>query len=86
MTSTIGQIEWLSIILDFHDQRHTFPARLAQAVVALSQMQEFLGHEPPMITQHHYVHHQPESCRGGAKELDRLRREKSTALAQLRES
>ena len=29
-----------------------------------------------------YAHHQPESLRGGAKELDRLRRESSPILAQ----
>jgi len=30
-----------------------------------------------------YAHHQPESLRGGAEVLDRLRRENSTKLAQL---
>jgi hypothetical protein len=29
-----------------------------------------------------YAHHQPESLRGGAEVLDRLRRESSTGLAQ----
>jgi len=29
-----------------------------------------------------YAHHQPESWRGGAEVLDRLRRENSTILAQ----
>jgi hypothetical protein len=29
-----------------------------------------------------YAHHQPESLRGGAEVLDRLRRENSTTLAQ----
>lgn len=29
-----------------------------------------------------YAHHQPESLRGGAEVLDRLRRENSTKLAQ----
>jgi len=66
----------------FHDLRHTFASRLVQAGVDLYRVQR-LGRWKCMKMVQHYGHHYPESLRGGAEVLDRLRAQASTNLAQL---
>jgi len=66
----------------FHDLRHTFATRLIQAGVDVYTVQK-LGRWKTISMVLRYAHHQPESLRGGAEVLDRLRRENSTKLAQL---
>ena len=65
----------------FHDLRHTFATRLIQAGVDVYTVQK-LGRWKTISMVLRYAHHQPESLRGGAEVLDRLRRESSTPLAQ----
>src|SRR6267143_1153123 len=67
----------------FHDLRHTFATRLIQAGVDVYTVQK-LGRWKTISMVLRYAHHEPESLRGGAEVLDRLRRENSTKLAQLR--
>jgi integrase len=54
----------------FHDLRHTFATRLAQAGVDLYKVQRLLGHKSPTMTQR-YAHHSPESLREGVLILER---------------
>ena len=63
----------------FHDLRHTFATRLAQAGVDLYKVQRLLGHKSPTMTQR-YAHHSPESLREGVLILERHH---PTALAQI---
>jgi integrase len=65
----------------FHDLRHTFATRLIQAGVDVYTVQK-LGRWKTISMVLRYAHHQPESLRGGAEVLDRLRRDNSTKLAQ----
>ncbi len=65
----------------FHDLRHTFATRLIQAGVDVYTVQK-LGRWKTISMVLRYAHHQPESLRGGAEVLDRLRRESSTKVAQ----
>lgn len=55
----------------FHDLRHTFATRLAQAGVDLYKVQRLLGHKTSAMTQR-YAHHSPESLREGVLILDRM--------------
>ncbi len=61
----------------FHDLRHTFATRLAQAGVDLYKIAKLLGHKDIKMTQR-YSHHYPESLRDGVAVLDRI----SPILAQ----
>jgi integrase len=63
----------------FHDLRHTFATRLAQAGVDLYKVQRLLGHKSPTMTQR-YAHHSPESLREGVLILERHH---PSALAQI---
>lgn len=54
----------------FHDLRHTFATRLAQAGVDLYKVQRLLGHKSASMTQR-YAHHSPESLREGVLTLER---------------
>lgn len=65
----------------FHDLHHTFATRLIQAGVDVYTVQK-LGRWKTISMVLRYAHHQPESLRGGAEVLDRLRRESSPILAQ----
>ncbi|HNG51824.1 MAG TPA: tyrosine-type recombinase/integrase, partial [Nitrospira sp.] len=53
----------------FHDLRHTFATRLAQAGVDLYKVQRLLGHKTAAMTQR-YAHHSPESLREGVLILE----------------
>jgi integrase len=64
-----------------HDLRHTFATRIVQAGADIYTVQK-LGRWKTISMVLRYAHHQPESLRGGAEVLDRLRRENSTKLAQ----
>ncbi|MBI1912235.1 MAG: site-specific integrase [Deltaproteobacteria bacterium] len=64
----------------FHDLRHTFATRLAQAGVDLYKISKLLGHKDIKMTMR-YSHHYPESLRDGVEVLDRI----STILAQSKE-
>ena len=55
----------------FHDLRHTFATRLAQAGVDLYKVQRLLGHKSAAMTQR-YAHHSPESLREGVLILERI--------------
>jgi integrase len=54
----------------FHDLRHTFATRLAQAGVDIYKIAKLLGHKDIRMTQR-YAHHYPESLRDGVEVLDR---------------
>lgn len=54
----------------YHDLRHTFATRLAQAGVDLYKVQRLLGHKSASMTQR-YAHHSPESLREGVLTLER---------------
>lgn len=62
----------------FHDLRHTFATRLAQAGVDFYKISKILGHKDIRMTQR-YSHHYPESLRDGVEILDKI----STNLAHL---
>ncbi len=64
----------------FHDLRHTFATRLAQAGIDLYMISKLLGHKDIKMTQR-YSHHCPDSLRSGVEVLDRI----STELAQSNE-
>lgn len=53
----------------FHDLRHTFATRLAQAGVDLFKISKLLGHEDISTTQR-YAHHCPDSLREGVEILE----------------
>jgi site-specific recombinase XerD len=53
----------------FHDLRHTFATRLAQAGVDLYKISKLLGHKDISTTQR-YAHHYPESLRSSVEVLD----------------
>jgi integrase len=55
----------------FHDCRHTFATRLAQAGVDLYTISKLLGHRSIASTQR-YAHHYVESLRSGVKVLDKV--------------
>jgi len=61
----------------FHDLRHTFATRLAQAGVDIYKLSKILGHRSITMTMR-YSHHYPESLRDGVEVLDK----KSTKIAQ----
>lgn len=54
----------------FHDLRHTFATRLAQAGIDLYTIAKLLGHRDIKMAQR-YSHHCPESLRVGVEALDR---------------
>ncbi len=58
-------------IKDFrwHDFRHTFATRLAQAGVDLYKVSKLLGHKDIKMTQR-YAHHCPDSLRDGVEILE----------------
>lgn len=64
----------------FHDLRHTFATRLAQAGVDLYKIAKLLGHKDIKMTQR-YSHHYPESLRDGVEVLDKV----TTVLQQSNE-
>ena len=64
----------------FHDLRHTFATRLAQAGVDLYKIAKLLGHKDIKMTQR-YSHHYPESLRDGVEVLDKV----ATVLQQSNE-
>ena len=53
----------------FHDLRHTFATRLAQAGVDLYKISKLLGHKNIRTTQR-YAHHCPDSLRDGVEILE----------------
>jgi len=55
----------------FHDLRHTFATRLAQAGVDLYKIAKLLGHKDIKMTQR-YSHHCPDSLRSGVEVLDKI--------------
>lgn len=61
----------------FHDLRHTFASRLAQAGVDLLKISKLLGHKDISTTQR-YAHHCPESLRDSVTVLDK-KKDKSKA-------
>jgi len=63
----VGEIE----DFHFHDLRHTFATRLAQAGIDLYKIQVLLGHKSPSMTQR-YAHHDSESLRSSVEVLDTL--------------
>lgn len=64
----------------FHDLRHTFATRLAQAGVDIYKIAKLLGHKDIKMTQR-YSHHYPESLRDGVEVLDKF----TTVLQQSNE-
>lgn len=65
----------------WHDLRHTFATRLAQAGVDLYTVQK-LGRWKEVKMVQRYAHHYPESLRKGIGVLDEIRKKISTNLAQ----
>jgi integrase len=53
----------------FHDLRHSFATRLAQAGVDIYKISKLLGHKDVSTTQR-YAHHYPESLRSSVELLD----------------
>ncbi len=53
----------------WHDLRHTFATRLAQAGIDLYKVSKLLGHKDIKMTQR-YTHHCPDSLRDGVEILD----------------
>ena len=70
--------------LRFHDLRHTFATRLAQAGVDLYTVQK-LGRWKSISMVTRYAHHYPESLRAGVEVLDKISKKVSTNLAQFKE-
>jgi integrase len=70
--------------LRFHDLRHTFATRLAQAGVELYTIQK-LGRWKSISMVTRYAHHYPESLRAGVEVLDRVGKKISTNLEQSKE-
>ena len=70
--------------LRFHDLRHTFATRLAQAGVDLYTVQK-LGRWKNTSMVMRYAHHYPESLRSGVAVLDKVNGKISTNLAHLEE-
>ena len=70
--------------LRFHDLRHTFATRLAQAGVDLYTVQK-LGRWKSISMVTRYAHHYPESLRAGVEVLDRIGKKISTNLEQSKE-
>jgi len=70
--------------LRFHDLRHTFATRLAQAGVDLYTIQK-LGRWKSISMVTRYAHHHPESLRAGVEVLDRVSKKISTNLEQSKE-
>ncbi len=70
--------------LRWHDLRHTFATRLAQAGVDLYKIQK-LGRWKEISMLSRYAHHYPESLRDGVEVLDQIRKKISTKLAQSQE-
>lgn len=64
--------------LRFHDLRHTFATRLAQAGIDPYTIQRLLGHRSPSMTQR-YSHHCVESLRRGIDVFERVRKEEAVA-------
>jgi integrase len=60
----------------FHDLRHTFATRLAQAGVDIYTIAKLMGHKDIRMTQR-YAHHCPESLRSGVNILDNLNSQKA---------
>ena len=67
--------------LRWHDLRHTFATRLAQACVDLYKIQK-LGRWKEISMLSRYAHHYPESLRDGVEALDQMRRKTITNLSQ----
>ena len=67
--------------LRFHDLRHTFATRLAQAGVDLYTIQK-LGRWKSISMVTRYAHHYPESLRAGVEVLDKVGKKISTNLEQ----
>jgi site-specific recombinase XerD len=69
----------------WHDLRHTYASRLAQAGVDPYSIQRLMGHKSFATTQR-YAHHHVESLRRGVESLEASRREREkeviTNLAQ----
>lgn len=65
----------------WHDLRHTFATRLAQAGVDLYKIQK-LGRWKQISMISRYAHHCPESLREGVEILDEIRKKFNTNLAQ----
>ena len=65
----------------FHDLRHTFATRLAQAGADIYIVQK-LGRWKTISMVMRYAHHYPESLRAGIEILDRVPGGISTVLAQ----
>ncbi len=55
----------------FHDLRHTFATRLAQAGIDLYQISKLLGHKDIKMAQR-YAHYCPDSLWNGVDVLDRI--------------
>ena len=53
----------------FHDLRHTFATRIAQAGIDIYRIAKLLGHKDIRITQR-YSHHCPDSLRSSVAVLD----------------
>ncbi len=64
--------------LRFHDLRHTFATRLAQAGIDPYTIQRLLGHKTASMTQR-YSHHCVESLRRGIEVFERVRKEEAVA-------
>ena len=66
---------------DYYDLRHTFATLLIQTGID-GYMLQMLGRGKTISMGLRYAHHQPETLRGGAEVLDRLRRESHTTFLQ----
>jgi len=66
----------------FHEQRHTFTTRLAQAGVDLYRIQK-LGRWKTLSMVLRYAYHCPDTLRPGGKALEKHRKNFITILSQL---